>query len=604
MAGEKYQIKIPDVDYFRKMIKCQTACPVNTPAGNYVNAIEEGDYLRSYAIARGPNPFAPICGLICAHPCEKACRRGSVDEPVSIRALKRFAVDAFMKATNSDLSKSADLSVAPGYSRGIPTGKKVAIIGSGPAGLTAAHDLARLGYKVTIFESQPTLGGMFYFGIPSYRLPREVIHFDVDSILNLGIEVRLNISVGKDITLEDMFVDDFEAILIAVGAHLSRPLPITGTDLKGVIQGIDFLRMVSLGEKVDVGSRVVVIGGGNVAMDVARTARRIRIKDVHTVCLEAINEMPADKLEITEALEEGITFHNRKGPQHILGKDGKVTGLQVIDVAALFDSSGKFSPQYVTGSESIIDADTVITAIGQASDSACLKGCTGFKTTRWGTIVTDEDLSVGVPGVYAAGDVATGPGIVIAAVASGQKAARSIDKYLRGKERRVEARAKMSPVKDHKQPEGYIKFKKEEPKAIDVKKRLDGFTQVEEGYSEDMAREQAERCLKCNINTIFNGELCITCGGCVDVCPMNCLKLVSLASLEGDENFDAIIQNRYGITPEEYERNRDEILSSIKGAAIIKDEDKCIRCGLCARRCPTGAITMEKFEYEEVLINE
>ncbi|MBI5042534.1 MAG: FAD-dependent oxidoreductase [Nitrospirae bacterium] len=577
------------------MIKCQDACPVNTPSGSYVNAIADGDYIRSYALARGPNPFAPICGLICNHPCEKACRRGSIDEAVSIRALKRFAVENFMKATNSDIYKSAELSTSFGSGKGVPTGKKVAVIGSGPAGMGGAHDLARLGYKVTVFESQPTIGGMFYFGIPAYRLPRDVIKFDIDSILSLGIDVRLNVTVGKDMTLQDLFDEGFEAVLISVGAQLSRPLPIEGTDLEGVFHGISFLRRVSLGERLELGKRVIVIGGGNVAMDVARTVRRLRIKDVHSVCLEAVHEMPADKLEISESLEEGITLHPRKGPQRVVGKDGKVTGLRVIDVASVFDANGRFNPQYVEGSESIIKADAVITAIGQASDNACLKGCKGFKATRWGTIVVDETMNIGMPGVFAAGDVATGPGIVIGAVASGRKAARAIDRHLRRRERKTIKKAKMTEIKDYKKPaEGYIKIMREEPPVLDPEKRLRGFVQVELGYSEDMAAEQAKRCLKCNINTIFNGDLCIACGGCVDVCPMNCLKLTSISNLAGDENLDKLIQNRYGTSD----------LSSIKGAAMIKDEDKCIRCGLCAKRCPTKAITMEKFEFEEVLANE
>ena len=604
MSEEKYNIKIPDIEYFRKMIKCQDACPANTPAGSYVNAIAEGDYIKSYAFARGPNPFAPICGLICSHPCETACRRGSIDEAVSIRALKRFAVESFMKTTDSDIKKSAELSTAFGSPKGIPTGKKVAVIGSGPAGMTAAHDLARLGYRVTIFESQPLIGGMFYFGIPSYRLPKEIIKFDMNSILDLGIDIRLNIAIGTDITLQDIFDEGFEATLIAVGAQLSRPLPIAGTDLAGVFHGVSLLRRVSLGERLELGNRVIVIGGGNVAMDVARTVRRLKIRDVHLVCLEAMYEMPADKIEIKEGLEEGITFHNRKGPIKVIGEDGRVAGLQVIDVESVFDSDGRFNPKYVEGSESIIDTETVITAIGQASDNACLRGCKGFKATRWGTIVTDGDLNIGTQGIFAAGDVATGPGIAIGAVASGQKAARAIDKYLRGKDRKILKSAKMTVLKDHRQPEGYMEIKRDEPPVLPPEKRLEGFIQVELGYTEKMAKEQAERCLKCNINTIFNGDLCIACGGCVDVCPMNCLKLTNLSNLAGDENLERLVQNRYGISDEDFSKNKDEILSSIRGAAMIKDEDRCIRCGLCASRCPTKAITMEKFEYEEVLVDE
>ncbi len=604
MTEGKYQIKIPDLDYFRKMIKCQDACPAKTPAGGYVNAIADGDYLLSYALARGPNPFAPICGLICTHPCENACRRGSIDEPVAIRALKRFAVDAFMEATNSDILKSAGLSSAIGGSKGIPTGKKVAVIGSGPAGMAGTHDLARLGYKVTIFESQPIIGGMFYGVIPAYRLPKEIARFDMDSILSLGIDVRLNITVGKDIALQDLFDEGFEAVLIAVGAQLSRSLTISGTDVEGVFQGVSFLKRVGLGERLDLGKKVIVIGGGNVAMDAARTAKRLGAV-VTVVYRRKRNEMPAIHEEIIAAEEEGVKFKFLAAPVSVISKDEKVTGLQIIDVGSVSDESGRSELKYIEGSESVIDTNTIIAAVGQASDNACLKGCKGFKATRWGTIVTDESLNIGIPGVFAAGDVATGPAIVIGAVASGQDAARAIDKYLRGKERRIEKRAKMSVINDYKKPaKDYIKIMREEPPLMGVEERLSGFNQVERGYPEDMAIEQAERCLKCNINTIFNGELCIACGGCVDVCPMNCLKLTSLSNLAGDENLDKLIQHRYNISKEDYEKNKDEILSSINGAVIIKDEDKCIRCGLCAKRCPTNTITMEKFEFEEVLVNE
>ncbi len=585
----KYQVKIPDYEYYRKLIKCQEACPVHTPSGSYVSAIADGEPIRSYALARGPNSFVAICAWVCNHPCEAACRRGTIDKPIAIRALKRFAVEEFLKRHKDNYhEESLKLSTARGAPKGINVGPKVAIIGSGPAGMSAAHDLARLGYRVTVFESLPVLGGMFYIGIPPYRLPRNIIKLDIDAILKLGVEVQTNITIGKDLTISDLKERGFEAIVVAVGAQLSRSLPIEGIELGGVLKGISFLRDIYLGNNVKLGERVLVIGGGNVAMDVARTAVRLKPKEVHVACLEARHEMPADRLEIEEALEEGIIIHNRLGPKKIIGCNGYVEGLQCLAVASVFDSQGRFNPTFIEGKESTLEADTIIMTIGQASDTSWAKGVDGLKFTRWGTLVIDPDsFETNIHGIFGAGDVATGPGIAIGAVASGQKVARSVDTYLKGKKLKKEVKTRMRVIKSHRMPEGYEDIPLKPVPIISPEVRIKNFDGIEIGYSEDMAVEQGKRCLRCHINTIFDGDKCILCGGCVDVCPEYCLKMVKVEEIAGDESLEKLLKARYGDSLSE-------------GTAMIKDEDRCIRCGLCARRCPTGAITMEVFEFEEV----
>lgn len=585
----KYQVKIPDYEYYRKMIKCQEACPVYTPSGSYVSAIADGDYERSYALARGPNPFVAVCAWVCNHPCEAACRRGSIDKPVAIRALKRFAVEEFLKRHDNNYhDESLKLSTARGTPQGINTGTKVAVIGSGPAGISAAHDLARLGYRVTIFESLPVIGGMFYIGIPSYRLPRNVIRLDIGAVLKLGVDVRTNTTIGRDLTISDLREKGFEAIVVAVGAQLSRSLPIEGVELAGVLKGISFLREIYLGGSVKLGDKVLVIGGGNVAMDVARTAVRLKPKEVHVACLEARHEMPADKLEIEEAMEEGIIIHNSVGPKKIIGNDGWAKGLQYLAVASVFDSQGKFNPTFIEDKEYTLEADTIIITIGQASDTSWAKGLDELKLTRGGTVVTNpETLETNVPGTFATGDVATGPGIAIGAVASGQKVARSVDEYLRGRKLKKEIRASMKVIKSHHMHEGYEGISLKPVPTIAPETRIKNSDGIEIGYSEDMAVEQGKRCLRCNINTIFDGDKCILCGGCVDVCPEYCFKMVKVEDITGDETLERLLKARYGD-------------SLTEGTAMINDWDRCIRCGLCARRCPTGAITMEAFEFKEV----
>ena len=632
MNEKKYKVEIPDLEYYQRVINCQYACPVRTAAGSYVTAIADKEYEKAYDFARMPNPFVYVCGRICDHPCETACRRGAIDEPIAICALKRTATD------HHNLSS--------GHGLGLPLEKKreekVAVIGAGPAGLSAANDLARLGYQVTVFEVSPVAGGMLNLGLPGYRLPRDIIKLEVDSILNLGVELKTNTPLGEGSSLEDLKWQGYKAVFIATGCTKSRELNIEGADLDGVLKGVDFLLNVNLGYKVDLGKKVIVIGGGNVAMDVARSAIRkgmeleslspdemkdalekarkalqqmVEIeeergkemhiamdvarlalrrgaKDVHLVCLESREEMPAHSWEVEEAFAEGIVFHNRLGPKRILGRDGKVVGLETIKCSSIFDSEHRFNPTFIEGTEEVMEADSIILAIGQAADVSFIKKEDGISIARQGFIETNPDtLATTAPGIYAGGDVAFGPRNVIAAIADGQKAARSIDFYLRG-ERKRKIRGRMELIKDHKMHEGYEGIKRQKMPTLPLDRRV-GIAEVELGFSDEQAIEEGKRCLKCNINTIFDGDKCILCGGCVDVCPEYCYRVVRIEELEEEEVLKKLIEARYDI-PFEKLKNKSSL-----NRAMIKDEEKCIRCGLCADRCPTGAITMELFEYEE-----
>ena len=632
MNEKKYKVEIPDLEYYQRVINCQYACPVKTAAGSYVTAITDREYEKAYDFARMPNPFVYVCGRICDHPCETACRRGAIDEPIAICALKRTATD------HHNLSL--------GHWLGLPLEKKreekVAVIGAGPAGLSAANDLARLGYQVTVFEASPVASGMLYLGLPGYRLPRDIIKLEVDSILNLGVELKTNTPLGEGLNLEDLKRQKYKAIFIATGCTKSRDLNIEGANLDGVLKGVDFLLNINLGYRVELGKRVIVIGGGNVAMDVARSAIRkgteleslspeemkdalekarkalqqlveseeerekemhiamdvARLalrkgaKDVHLVCLESREEMPAHAWETEEAFAEGIVFHNRLGPKRILGRDGKVTGIETIRCSSVFDSEHRFNPTFIKGTEEFIEADSIILAIGQAADISFFKKEDGISITRQGLIEVNPDtLATTADGIYAGGDIAFGPRNVIAAIADGQKAARSIDSYLRG-ESKKRIRARMAVIKDHKMHEGYERIKRQKMPTLPLNRRI-GIAEVELGFSDEQAIEEGKRCLRCNINTVFDGNKCILCGGCVDICPEYCYRMAKIEELEENEVLEKLVEARYGIS---FEKLKSE---SGLNRAMIKDEEKCIRCGLCAERCPTGAITMELFEYSE-----
>lgn len=622
------QIKFVDLEWLDSNFPCMAACPVHTEAGRYVALIAEGRYQEAYRIARRPNPFASICGRICAAPCEPACRRGKIDEPLSIRALKRFICERYGVESMVDLEKLKEIFGKAVKKNGI----KVAVLGAGPAGLSCAHDLALLGYQVTVFESQPVAGGMLRLGVPEYRLPRELIRLEINAILSLGVELRLNSAVGRDFTISDLKNQGYDAIFIAIGAHRSRDLRIDGVELDGVFRAVDFLLNINLGYRVELGNKVIVIGGGNVAIDAARTAARqeklevghvtevaealdvarsaVRFgaKEVHIVCLEDWHEMPASKEEIAEALEERIYIHPRKGPNKILGKDGKVVGLETIDCVSIFDEQRRFNPKFASNTERVMDADTVIMAIGQTSDLSWIQPEDGIEITPRNTLQIDaKTLATSSPGIFAGGDVSFGPRNAIDAVANGKKAAQSIHHYVAGqviegvqlefREREVEII--VATTSQYRREWGYEKLARVPIPTQPIDRRI-GVSQVELGYTEEEARREASRCLHCWVNTIFEpageetGTECILCGGCVDICPENCIDLVALNRIEAEPSLLEELQNEYAVII------KGEAGESV-GAVMIKDEDLCIRCGLCARRCPVGCISMESYTVSEVL---
>ncbi len=630
----KVRTKLVDLDWLESNFPCMQACPVHTQAGRYVSLIAEGRYEEAYHYARYPNPLASICGRVCGHPCETACRRGQFDAPISIRALKRFVTERFGPESRNPV----DVFLAKGR---VTHQERVAVIGSGPAGLAAAHDLALAGYPVTIFEASPVPGGMLHLGIPEYRLPREVVQAQVREILDLGPELRLNSRLG-DFSLADLRAEGFKAILLAIGLHRSRDLMLPGRDLDGVITGTDFLLNVNLGYRFSIGRNVVVIGGGNVAIDVARTALReqqrqtldtlsssllpdqltdaerqvamkelmdvtrtalrLGAREIHMVCLESRDEMPAFEEEIDEALREGIKIHPSLGPRKFVGRDGKVNGLETINCTSVFDAQHRFNPTFEAGTESVIDCDTVILAIGQASDTSFLKPEDGIETTRQGGIKIDLDtLMTTAPGVFAAGDIAFGPRLIINAVADGKKAAEQIDRYLQGPAWKPKPQFVQITVLDHhSMPGDYDEYSRLAVPTIGLDRRT-GIAEIETGFTEEEARREASRCLKCWINTIFEGNEaegteCILCGGCVDVCPENCLTLVPLNQLQVSEEVKSRLIAEGPLYVGTLQHLEASELTGDKGSIMVKDETICIRCGLCAERCPAHTITMEAFE--------
>lgn len=635
--SQQYRTEVPDFIHWQKQVKCQAACPIHTDAGRYVQLIAEGRYKDAFLVARSPNPFASVCGRVCAAPCEDYCRRGSIDDPVSIRALKRFVTEKYgaesMQPGTQDELFNNSFSVEdnklswhlPPFTsvrrtNGKP--KKIAVIGAGPAGLACAHDLAVIGYKVTVIEASNTLGGMMRHGIPEFRLSRSIIDKEINKIKQLGVDIQTVTQLTKNYGITELRKEGYDSVFIAVGTQAAREMKVEGANLDGVINAIDFLINVNNGYQVPLGEKVLIIGGGfvafdaarsalrmaverednkksagdssHLAIDTARSARRAGIKEVTIASLESFEEMPVlrtsqGKEEYEEAIREGIKFHPQRGVQKFVGGNGSVRGVELIGVKRTYDEDGKFAPVFDDLIKEYMDADTVILAIGQQPKLNFIKKEDGIELTPAGTIkVNPETMETTSAGVFAGGDVAFGPRNLIDAIANGKQAAVSIDNYLNNYSSKKIYNLSVEKIdaRDYTTYTGYEVLQRKSPSTIPTDRRT-GIVEVESCYDETDAVLQAKRCLLCHIQTIFDADTCVLCGACVDVCPEYCLKLVPIDNLDVDEQTRQTLYEHYG-------HNNAEPLS-----AMIKDDERCIRCGLCAIVCPTEAMTMEKMYYDE-----
>jgi formate dehydrogenase (NADP+) beta subunit len=601
MSSVRFTAQQVGGEWFDDNVPCTRACPVLTNAGRYVAAIAAGDDQLAYEIARLPNPFPSICGRVCAAPCEVACRRGAIDEPIAIRALKRFVCER-----HGVESRDGDRVYQAMFPRLAPRDERIAVIGAGPAGLACAHDLAMYGYRPVVFEAQDRPGGMMVLGIPPYRLRREVLQEEVRAILDLGVELRTGRRLGEDFSLDSLRADGFAGVFLGVGAMRGRELSIPGVQLDGVLNAVDFLLNANLGYRVELGDDVLVIGGGNVALDAARTAirevaagrpqpetidtsedieaaataafdvARVAVRmgagRVRLVALENRDEMPAHEFEIEEAEVEGIQILHRLGPKRIVGAD-HVEGLETLQVSSVFDPDGRFNPRFVEGTENTIQCDSVILAIGQTSDLTWLDPDDGIEVTPRGTISIDRETLVTTrEGVYAGGDVAFGPRNLIDAIADGRRAAASIHRQIAGEEPPTPTLAgrRMLPIVSvNRGPIGATYTERgRAPIPSEPSGRRIGSPEIELGFTEEQARHEAGRCLQCFLNIMLEPTKCILCGGCVDVCPEKCIRILPADVIDG-------------LTPEQ------------PSSVLVLQEERCIRCGLCVERCPTDALSLD-----------
>ena len=521
---------------------CHLGCPAHTDVQGYVKQIALGNDHEAVKIIKDKIPLPASVGRVCPHPCENDCRRGLVEQPLSIAYLKAFAADNDLASENPFKPEVA-----------ASTGKKVAIVGGGPAGLTAAYQLAVKGHAVTVLDMMPEMGGMLRYGIPEYRLPKAVLAAEVASIAALGVEMKNNVKVGTDVTLESLRAE-FDAVLVAVGAWKSTSIGCEGDKLQGVLGGIDVLREVNLGERPNLGKNVAVVGGGNVAMDACRTAVRLGAEHVYVIYRRTRAEAPAEDLEIEEALEEGVDFKWLTNPAEIIGENGKVTQikLQVMELGEP-DASGRRSPVAVEGKFEILDVDTVISAIGQRCN---LAGFEALTQTRKGTIEASENNgATNIEGVFAVGDATNrGPSIAVRAIGEANDAAYAIDAYLSGKDMTIRApwyskrNVTAADLADRE------KAPRAEMSCKDPAYRRGNFDAVINGFTEEQARKEAERCLECGCHAFSD------------------CKLIHHTNMQE-------------VHPERFAGDKRKHGSETKLVSIERDEGKCILCGLCVRVC-------------------
>ncbi|KKM66035.1 hypothetical protein LCGC14_1485300, partial [marine sediment metagenome] len=471
------------------LVPCKNTCPLGIDAPRYIRLIGEKKYSEAAAVVREKTPFPSVLGRVCFHNCELECRRNQINEPIAICALKRFAMEH-----ENDLWKSK-LTMDP------TTGKKVAIVGSGPSGLTAAYYLRRLGHSVTVFEANSYVGGMLSLGIPEYRLPRSVLQKDLYHILSIGIETQGDTVVGEHLSLENLKTQGFNATFLAIGAQKTKKLDIEGLNLPSILWGLEFLRRINTGIKSDIPDNIVVIGGGNVAIDVALTARRLGAKDVQLICLECREEMPAHEWEIQKAIDEGITLNCSWGPKRIVGTGNEISDLELIHCDSVFDDMNQFNPVFNENNVKSIQSDLVIMAIGQTPDLSVLGSDRNMNISPNGLIQTKQGtFETNLPGIFAGGEVIKNPSSVVDSIDMGRKVASSIDKYLGGNGKIDDIFVEF----DDSNPflgrdESFYNKPRVQMPLLSLDERQSSFKEIELGFNEKLAIEEANRCLRCDL---------------------------------------------------------------------------------------------------------
>ena len=554
---------------------------MGTNCRGYLNLAAEGRFEEGYILAREPNPVAAMCAYVCSAPCERACRRGDIDRPLAIRAMKRFLFEWHQASGIPD-----DMPAIT------PRDTSVAVVGAGPAGIAVARELAVAGHQVTVYDELPYAGGTMLIGVPAFRLPREAIEADVALTERLGVTFRYGVRIGRDITFEEL-QERYDAIAICAGAMDAVGLDVPGGDLDGIQYGVDFMKKANLGEPLVVGNDVVIIGGGYTAMDCSRTSLRHGAQNVTIAYRRTRSELVVDEEELGETEREGVNMEFLASPIEILGEDGKVTGVRFIrNRLGEPDASGRRSPIPIEGSEFIIPAQTVIPAVSQAADLTFLPVEASFEINRGRVKVDPATYASNVKGVFACGDFVTGPTTLIEAAGHGKKCAYAIDRYLAGRtDVTVAANVKITSSWRHDMPEFYDVLPRQHIPMVPLTARMPSTepvvnfnTPVELGYDANGAVAESTRCLMCNFNIWFDPFRCVLCGACADVCPEGVIHMVDINTLKAE-----------GALPE-----LEEAYGWDNGGAMILDEELCIRCALCVKRCPFDAITMERFELQEI----
>ncbi len=488
---------------------CRLACPAGVDMRSYIYLFRKGMIDAAINILREYLPLPAVTGRVCPHPCESECARKEVDEAVNINSIERFVADYWLKEKAKPVRKI--------YAA------KTAIVGSGPAGLACAYFLTKMGYPVTVFEAMPVVGGMLRLGIPEFRLPKDVLDAQINYIRDMGVEFKTGVTIGKDMTLEAL-KKDYQAVFFAIGNQLSRRIELEGAELDGVLWGLDFLRDLNLKRQVKVKDRAVVIGGGNVAIDVALSVLRLGAKEVQLACLESGEEIPAYEDELKQAVDEGVGINESWGPKRILGENGKVTGIELVRCTSVFDKVGSFSPSFDEQTTKTVKADMVILAIGQAPDLSFVPK--GIKMTKNGTVqVEPVTLETSTPGIFAGGDIVSGQVTVVEAIASGKRASVSIDRYHKGEDLKAARDWKTNKV-DKPPKEGIVRMDRQTIPLLPIDQRAGNFKEVKLGFDQYAINMEAQRCMTCGSRAIVKyPEDCMTCSFCQLDCPQSAIRI-------------------------------------------------------------------------------